>query len=207
MTGTGAKRIFAACHLRSLLSAIRRRKNMRLPASMCVSLGLIGISCAGTTTIDIRYDYAGLTQITIADNTLTYVTHSLKTDLLAVAQDMSSYDRHEAIAPLTDKDKQSLLSWFQSYDWKRIAKGYTSGDPGSYCAAFQCVLDIRLGRTHHQASWDGTSDCPEIGKAVNELQAICTQIIDKKRATDTEPEREHLPTPAAPPNTPAEVGS
>ncbi|MCC6698350.1 MAG: hypothetical protein IT365_22185 [Candidatus Hydrogenedentes bacterium] len=179
---------------------------MRLPASMWVSLGLIGISCTETTSLNIHYDYAGLTQITIADNTLTYVTHSLKTDLLAVAQDMSSYDRHEAITPLTDEDRQSLLTWVQAHDWKRLAKGYPSGDPGSYGAAFQYVLDIRLGRTRHQASWDGTSDCPDIVKAVNELQTICSQIIERKRATDTEPEREHLPTSTATPNAPAEVG-
>jgi hypothetical protein len=142
-------------------------------------LSLVTVSCAESDSLKIHYDYAGLTQITIADDRLTYVTHTLKPDLVVHAQNLSSYDRHEAVARLTDEEKRLLVSWVQTQDWKRIAKEYVSGDPGSYGAAFEYVLDIHLGNKRHSASWDGTSDCPEIVKAVEELETICSQITDK----------------------------
>ena len=130
--------------------------------------------------IDIQYNRAGLTQISIVTNHLTYITHSLKTNLTALRQDLSSYDRHESEATLDAQDRKQILDWIRTNDFFRIARPYPPGNPNSYGAAFQSTLEISLSGVRHQASWDGTSDCPEITKAIEQLESICTEITQKR---------------------------
>ena len=164
---------------------------MRSLVIIYMALGQLTASSATLSLFNIRYDHAGLTQITIACDTLTYLTHSLKTDPVAYRQDLSSYDRHKTVAQLTNEDRRSLLTWIQANDWKLMAKTYTSGEPGSYGAAFRSTIDIKLNGIRYQASWDDTSHCPDIMKAVKELEEICRQIVGRKKTTNAEPKRGH----------------
>jgi hypothetical protein len=166
---------------------VRRMNEMKRAAIIPVGLSLVVVTLAAMLPpIDIRYDHAGLTQITIADNTLKYVTHSLKTNLVADVQDMSSYDRHESVTQLAENDKTAVLAWVKTGEWNTIAKSYPSSDAKSYGTAFRSLLDIKLSGVHHKALWDDTSGCPEIRKAVKDLEAICKQIVERGR-TNAEP--------------------
>lgn len=136
----------------------------------------------------IHYYRAGLTEILTADNTLTYITHSQKTNLVALRQDLSSYDRHQTTATLDNADRNALLAWIETNNWHDIAIPYPSGDPGSYGAAFKATLDITFSSAHHHASWDSTSECSAIREAIKELEAICS-VITEKKAPDVEPTR------------------
>ena len=129
--------------------------------------------------IDISYDYAGLTHIRIVTNHLAFITHSLKTNLVAERQDLSSYDTHESEATLHENDRQQILDWIRTNDFLAIARAYPPTDPGSYGTAFKSTLDIKLSGVRHQASWDATSDCSEIRRAMQQLESICVKITEK----------------------------
>ena len=137
--------------------------------------------------INIDYNYAGLTQITIATNHLTYITHTLKTNLTAERQDMSSYDRQLSEVTLSDGDRQRLLDWIGTSDFLKIAHSYPPGDPTSYGATFKSTLDIRLSGIRHQASWDSTSNAPEIKQAVKNLELLCAEITRKEPVEQSVP--------------------
>ena len=137
--------------------------------------------------ISIDYDDAGLTQITIATNYLIYTTHTLKTNLTALRQDLSSYDRHSSEATLDDKDRQSILDWIRTSDFRNIAHDYPPEDSTSYGAAFKSTLDIKLSGIRHQASWDSTSKCPEIRQAVKLLELMCAEITQRKSVEQSVP--------------------
>ena len=149
-------------------------------ASQCVLAG-------DFPPINIDYNYAGLTQITIATNHLTYITHSLKTNLNAERQDISSYDRHCSEATLGDEDRQRLLDWIGASNFIKIAHSYPPGDPTSYGATFKSTLDIRLSGIRHQASWDSTSNASEIKQAAKNLELICAEITREKPVEQSGP--------------------
>ena len=125
--------------------------------------------------IAIEYNHAGLTQIRIVTNHLTYITHSPSTNVIKL-QSLSDYKRSESQANLTESDMQQILDWFNTNNIPAIARIYPPEDPKSYGSSFQTDFSVTLNGVRYHASWDGTSNCPEIKTAAQQLESICSQI-------------------------------
>jgi hypothetical protein len=143
-----------------------------------------GALAADPGQISIRYDGAGLTQVLVADGSLTCVTHTPKADLAVSAQDLTSYERRERTVPLAPELEKELVDWLHRCRLGEIARTYPATDPTSYAAAFRSTLEVSLGGVSYRASWDDTSDCGALREAIRQLEALCDP------GTESEPRRQ-----------------
>ncbi len=127
--------------------------------------------------LQIDYDHAGLTQITVENGKLKYVWHTSKKDLIALRQDLSSYDRHEFSKELTPTDLSRFEKWIDETGLFSLHDSFAIKDNETYGSAFETSLKVISGNKRYEANWTGDSKLTkEVIKAQSQLILICDNL-------------------------------
>lgn len=134
----------------------------------------------------LSYAHAGLIEITVKDDKLRYVWHTLRRrdDERAPRRGtLDEYDRHQIDVWLTSKEAKRFRDWVVRHKLFGFDKDYPSSSGGrSRGAAFQSGLTIIQGNKKQTVSWVGDSKTPkELDTAINELTALASEIEKSRR--------------------------
>jgi prepilin-type processing-associated H-X9-DG protein len=133
--------------------------------------------------LKIYYEYAGLESIDLSGNTLTHIWHTLKVDLVARRQDMSSYDRHEFKKRLTESEIALFEYWCLESNLFALPSKIPDSGESTYGSTFVTTFRVEHNNRVYSTGWTGDSVVPVlVNHAVQNLKDLCNRIQSKSAA-------------------------
>jgi ankyrin repeat protein len=141
------------------------------------SSGQVDINSIIDSELFIHYEHAGLEEILIQDRELKHIWHTLKQNLTAMRQDISSYDRHEFTKKLNNDELLILRQWQLDNDIFLLPQQFPTADEITYGSAFESSMKVKYDGRNYNAEWTGDSQLPKsVVRAVMELKRICKNL-------------------------------
>jgi hypothetical protein len=155
---------------------------------ICLALFLlltVNASAQSTNIVAIEYEHAGLTRLVLrppnqksdSQLSLTWHTHR-KSDELATAQDIRSFDRHQLDAWPTSSELAKFRQWAQTNQFARFQTSFPSKPgPATYGSAFPTTLTVEIDGSRRSFKWTGDSEVPpEMASAVSGLMELAEHM-------------------------------
>jgi beta-lactamase regulating signal transducer with metallopeptidase domain len=134
-------------------------------------------------SMKIHYEYAGLESIVLSGNTLEHIWHTLKPDLVALRQDMSSYDRHEFKKRLTESEIALFELWLLDNNVFALPTKIPDRGESTYGGAFVTSFRVEYNKRVYSTGWTGDSILPVlVNNTVQTLKDLCNRIQSKADA-------------------------
>ncbi len=138
-------------------------------------------------SLSISFEHAGLESIVVFDGSLKHVWYTLKKDLIALQQSMSSYDRHEFNKKLTEEEINLFEKWINDCNIFTLPTDIPTRDEETYGSAFITSFEVKFGEKVYKAGWTGDSNVPnEITKAAQSLKDVCVEIQNNSDVNDSD---------------------
>jgi len=150
---------------------------LQVAPSQYTSSGQVDINLIMDSELFIHYERAGLEEILIQDRELKHIWHTLKQNLTAMRQDISSYDRHEFTKKLNNDELLILRQWQLDNDIFLLPHQFPTADEITYDSAFKSSMKVKYDGRNYNAEWTGDSQLPKsVVRAVMELKRICKNL-------------------------------